>query len=86
MFIYMSSRAAHDHNKVVSRDMTSSTPSSTRWEDPTAMTWRRSFNFAFTCRSFRFAFTRRELYCLELSNFACRELYILSCCCVIYPI
>jgi hypothetical protein len=46
MSIYMSFRAAQDHNKAVGRDMTSSTTSSTR-EDPTAMMRRHSS--CFTC-------------------------------------
>jgi hypothetical protein len=70
-FIYMSFRAAQDHNKVAGRDLTSSMPSSTRWEDLAATTWCHSFSFAFTCRSFIFAFTCQELYCLELLNLFC---------------
>jgi hypothetical protein len=38
----MTFRAAQDHNKATGRDMTFSTASSTQWEDPVAMTWRRS--------------------------------------------
>jgi hypothetical protein len=83
-FIYMSFRAAQYHNKAMDRDTASLTPSGTWREDPTATTWRRSFIFAFACRSFSFAFAYRELYCLELLNFTCHELYILSCCCVWY--
>jgi hypothetical protein len=83
-FVYMSSRVAQDHNKGAGRNTTLSTPSSTWREDPVATTWHRSFSFAFTCRSFRFPFTCRELYCLELSNFSCHKLYILSCYCVWY--
>jgi hypothetical protein len=85
-FIYMSFRAAQDRNKVVGRDMTSSMPYSTWREDPVATTWHHSFRFSFACHSFRIVFACRELYCLELSNFTCRELYILCCCCVIYPV
>jgi hypothetical protein len=42
MSIYMSFRAAQDHNKAAGRDTTSSTASSTRWKDPAATTWRHS--------------------------------------------
>jgi hypothetical protein len=36
--IYISFRVAQDHNKAAGRDTTSSTTSSTRWEDPVATT------------------------------------------------
>jgi hypothetical protein len=62
----MSFRAAQDHNKVVGRDNTLLTASSTRQEDPTATTWRRSSCFAFTCCSFSFGFACCELYCLKV--------------------
>jgi hypothetical protein len=45
--IYMSFRATQDHNKAAGRDMTSSTTSSTRHEDLTAMMWHHSSCFAF---------------------------------------
>jgi hypothetical protein len=38
----MSFRAVHDHNKAASRDSTLLTPSSTRWEDSAATTWRHN--------------------------------------------
>jgi hypothetical protein len=59
--IYMSFMAAQDHNKAADRDMTLSTASSTRWEDPTATTWCHNSLFAFACRSFGFGFTCHEL-------------------------
>jgi hypothetical protein len=62
----MSFMTAQDHNKAAGRDMTLSTPSSTRWEDLTAMTRRRSHCFAFACRCFGFGFASRELYCLKV--------------------
>jgi hypothetical protein len=55
MSIYMT---AQDHNKAASQDTTSSTASSTRWEDPTATTRCRS-----SCRT---CFACRELYCLKV--------------------
>jgi hypothetical protein len=64
--IYMSFKVAQDHNKAAGRDTTLLTPSSTRWEDLTTTTWRRSSYFAFICRSFDFGFAYRELYCLKV--------------------
>jgi hypothetical protein len=64
--IYMSFRVAQDHNKAAGRDTTLSMPSSTRWEDPAAITRRRSSCFAFACCSFGFGFACRELYCLKI--------------------
>jgi hypothetical protein len=66
-FIYMSFRAAQDHNKAAGRDMTSSMPSWTRREDPVATTWYRSFSFICIWN------------CLELSN-NCLELSNLLFC------
>jgi hypothetical protein len=66
MSIYMSFRAAQDHNKVADRDMTLLMPSSTQHEDLTATTWRHSSYFGFTCRSFGFGFACHELYCLKV--------------------
>jgi hypothetical protein len=72
----MSFRAAHDHNKAASKDMTSLMPSSTRREDPAATMRRCSFSFAFAYHSFSFAFACHELYCLELSNLFCFQCVI----------
>jgi hypothetical protein len=66
MSIYMSFRADQDHNKAAGRDMTLSTPSSTRWEDPAATMRHRSPCFAFACHSFSFGFACHELYCLKV--------------------
>jgi hypothetical protein len=52
MSIYMSFRAAQDHNKATARDTTPLTASSFRQEDPAAMTRHHSSCFPFTCRSF----------------------------------
>jgi hypothetical protein len=86
MFIYMSFRAAQDHNMAAGRDTTLSTSSWTQWEDPTATTVvtsrRHSFSFirilnCLECRTI-------VLSCRTYFTFYCRELYWMSCCCVMY--
>jgi hypothetical protein len=68
MFIYMSFRAAQDHNKAAGRDTTSSTTSSTQQEDPVATMRHRSSCFAFACHSFSFSFSSHELHCLKVDK------------------
>jgi hypothetical protein len=93
MFIYISLRAAQDHNKAAGRDTSSLIASSTRQEDPAATTRRRSSCFAFTCRSFSFGFPSRELHCLKVVQLISVSLvvnylvYLIICviiCCVNY--
>jgi hypothetical protein len=62
----MSFRAAQDHNKAAGKDMTLSTTSLTRREDPAATTRRRSRCFAFACHNFGFGFACLELYCFKV--------------------
>jgi hypothetical protein len=58
------------------RDTTLSTPSSTRWEDPAATTWRHSHSLLFAYCSFGFNFACHALYsCRTCFGFACRKLY-----------
>jgi hypothetical protein len=59
--IYMSFRAAQDH-KVMGRDTTLSTPSSTRREDLVATTRCHSRFCFLSRRSFYFSFAHHELY------------------------
>jgi hypothetical protein len=93
MFIYISLRAAQDHNKAAGRDTSSSIASSTRREDPAATTRRRSSCFAFACRSFNFGFPSHELHCLKVVQLISVSLvvnylvYLIICviiCCVNY--
>jgi hypothetical protein len=71
--IYMSFRAAQDHNKVVDQDTTSSTPSWTWKEDPVATT-------ATTCRCHSFSFN-----CVLNCRSSCRTI-VWSCELVLHSI
>jgi hypothetical protein len=69
----MSFRAAQDH-KATGWDTTLLMSSSTQWDDPVAMTRRRSHFCFLSCRRFCFSLTLYELYSRR-TCFTCGKLY-----------